>query len=229
MAISFENIVEYAIKQGKVPRQEKRVLESLLEEVKGSPKDFMKMMKFATEMACKSLPPDVRKRIEGLLEIFASIATVGERSMPSLASVYFSPGDDCPRAICALFQSVLKTVDICVFTITDDNLTREIEKAHRRGIKIRIVTDDEKSEDLGSDIKALRRVGIPVIMDDGPSHMHNKFAIFDKKVVVTGSYNWTRNASSQNQENIVISNDPRLVEPFVREFEKLFRTLRKKA
>ena len=41
-------------------------------------------------------------------------------------------------------------------------------------------------------------------MDDNKSfHMHNKFAIIDKFVLLTGSFNWTEQAVYGNQENLI--------------------------
>ena len=52
--------------------------------------------------------------------------------------------------------------------------------------------------------------------------MHHKFAVFDHSQVITGSYNWTRSAAEHNRENLVISHDPQLVEPYQRAFERLW-------
>lgn len=41
--------------------------------------------------------------------------------------------------------------------------------------------------------------------------MHHKFAIVDKCLVLNGSFNWTRQAVLQNQENCVVTDEPRLV------------------
>ena len=45
---------------------------------------------------------------------------------------------------------------------------------------------------------------------------------FDRRLLVTGSYNWTRSAARNNLENIAITDDPRLVEPYRDEFERLW-------
>jgi len=65
-------------------------------------------------------------------------------------------------------------------------------------------------------------MGIPVVMDNATSHMHHKFVVVDGKVLLTGSFNWTRSASEQNQENVLITSDPRLVAPFATEFDRLW-------
>jgi phosphatidylserine/phosphatidylglycerophosphate/cardiolipin synthase-like enzyme len=89
-----------------------------------------------------------------------------------------------------------------------------------------VITDDEKSHDLGSDIDKLQMVGIPCKMDSGnAAHMHHKFALFDGLRLMTGSFNWTRSASEQNEENLIVTPDPVLVNAFSNRFEQLWAKL----
>jgi cardiolipin hydrolase len=90
---------------------------------------------------------------------------------------------------------------------------------------VRVITDDEKALDLGSDVTALARAGVPVRTDPSPAHMHHKFAVFDRERLLTGSYNWTRGAARDNGENIIVTADPRLIERFARYFERLWESL----
>ena len=52
--------------------------------------------------------------------------------------------------------------------------------------------------------------------------MHHKFAIFDKKLLNNGSFNWTRSASMKNEENIMVLHEPSLIGSFVSSFEELW-------
>jgi mitochondrial cardiolipin hydrolase len=139
-----------------------------------------------------------------------------------MAEAWFSPHDDCPGRIINLFAEARSSVDVCVFTITDDRVSDSILAAHCEGIRIRIITDDDKAHDLGSDIDRLAAAGIPVRIDHSPFHMHHKFAIFDGRILLQGSFNWTRGAARDNQEDLVVTDDPRLVTAFGREFERLW-------
>ena len=150
-------------------------------------------------------------------------ASAGDRG--SRADVYFSPGEDCLNALIRALDEVTKTVDICVFTITDNRVSRRILAAHSRGVTVRIITDDDKSEDRGSDVDDLARQGIAVRCDNSPHHMHHKFAVFDRTTVATGSYNWTRSAAEHNRENLLISDDARIVAPYLRAFDELWAEL----
>jgi len=138
--------------------------------------------------------------------------------------VFFSPGDDCLNHIIDLINEACTHLDICVFTISDDRITRAIVDAMKNGVEIRIITDNFKVSDTGSDIEGLGLVGITVKLDTTDNHMHHKFFVVDKKLVLTGSYNWTRSAALYNQENVISTDDEFVVEKFLNEFEKLWLT-----
>jgi phosphatidylserine/phosphatidylglycerophosphate/cardiolipin synthase-like enzyme len=80
-------------------------------------------------------------------------------------------------------------------------------------------------ESDGSALRKLRSAGIAIrsLGVVKQSLMHNKFAIFDGRVVATGSYNWTQSAERANYENLVLLDDPEVVARFEREFQRLWR------
>ena len=62
-----------------------------------------------------------------------------------------------------------------------------------RGVAVRVITDDDKSYDPGSDADRLRAAGIPCKMAVGTAaQMHRKFARFDGRRPMTGSVRRTR-------------------------------------
>jgi phosphatidylserine/phosphatidylglycerophosphate/cardiolipin synthase-like enzyme len=72
----------------------------------------------------------------------------------------------------------------------------------------------------------LQALGIPCKMDIGqPAHMHHKFALFDGTRLMMGSFNWTRSASEQNEENLIVTPDATLVSAFATRFETLWRRM----
>jgi mitochondrial cardiolipin hydrolase len=141
---------------------------------------------------------------------------------PVEAQAYFAPGDDCLRKLRELCLGAKRTIDVCVYTISDDRLCVALIDAHRRGVMVRILSDDEKIHDAGSDVLRLRDFGLDVRVDDSQFHMHHKFALFDCRRLATGSFNWTRNASVGNEENLLVTDDARLVRAFAERFERLW-------
>lgn len=134
----------------------------------------------------------------------------------------FSPGQTCRERIRSLFRHARHSADACVFTITDNAITEAIVAAHQRGVRVRIISDDLKANDRGSDIEVLERCGIPVRIDRTRHHMHHKFAIFDNERLLTGSYNWTVSAVRYNEENLIVTDDGRLVGEFQQVFNDLW-------
>lgn len=141
------------------------------------------------------------------------------------AQAYFSPGTDCLNAILGQLRSSRDSVDICVFTLSDDRISHEVLAAHRRGVQLRLITDNDKAFDRGSDIDGLRQAGVNIRIDRTPAHMHHKYALFDHRWLLNGSYNWTRSACEHNEENLVLSNDPGLLRQFHAAFESLWASL----
>ncbi|MCP5104947.1 MAG: DUF1669 domain-containing protein [bacterium] len=138
------------------------------------------------------------------------------------SAVYFSPGEKCRQVIVEQLNNALSSVDICVYTISDDFISDEILKCRDRKVNIRIISDDDKVDDLGSDVYAMAAAGIETRIDNSRHHMHHKFAVFDNKRVLTGSYNWTRSAAKHNQENILLTDDKQTVAAYSEEFNKLW-------
>ncbi|GAJ21443.1 unnamed protein product, partial [marine sediment metagenome] len=52
--------------------------------------------------------------------------------------------------------------------------------------------------------------------------MHHKFAIIDNRLLLTGSYNWTFSAYNRNDENLMIIDDPEIIEIFQNQFVNLW-------
>lgn len=150
---------------------------------------------------------------------------IGDRDEKSGSRVYFSPGNRCKDAIIAQIDGARKTLDICVFTISDDDISRRIISRHQLGTRVRIITDNEKLHDKGSDIEKLAQAGIQVRVDRSEYHMHHKYAVVDQRLAITGSYNWTRSAAKYNEENILLTEEASVVKSYQDGFDKMWRKM----
>ena len=200
------------------------------------------------ESACETDPADLRRRafraaraafeqaggpprldvldwLEAVMKVIEGRGGGAASGGSDVAEAYFSPGEECRNRIARLLDAARKTADVCVFTITDDRIANPILEAHHRGVAVRVISDDDKSGDEGSDIGRFRSAGIAVRVDRTEFHMHHKFALFDGDLLLTGSYNWTRGAALYNDENLIVTNDRRLVAPFCQTFERIWKRL----
>lgn len=142
-----------------------------------------------------------------------------------LHKVYFSPGFDIIDNLLSQIEQSRETLSLCVFTITDSRLADIIIDRQRHGVKVRIITDDQKMYDHGSEIDRLEQKGIAVKTDRSRYHMHNKFGIIDQRIAFTGSFNWTYTASKHNQENLLITTNYDIVNQYEAEFERLWKIM----
>ena len=169
-----------------------------------------------------------RLLLEWLRELVRVVDSQRPRTQEGVScQALFSPGTACLERLVAMIHGTRRSLDACVYTITDDRITRPLLEAHDRGVKVRVITEDSKALDVGSDISRIEAAGVPVEDDDAPSLMHHKFAIFDGVSLATGSYNWTRSAASSNQENLIVTSHPPLVRDFAAEFERLWEAFRR--
>lgn len=182
---------------------------------------YMRNRAFALVRELIQNPEDAMPALKWLEQV---IKTLEVRCSPirGHSSAHFSPGESCRQRIRDLCRQARESVDVCVYTISDNQLSDELIAVHRRGIAVRIISDSEKRFDAGSDILHLVEQGVPLRIDNSPFHMHHKFALFDGRLLLNGSFNWTRSASTSNEENLLVTDDPHLVAEYRREFDKLW-------
>jgi len=221
----LEEIFARTLDDRRLSRGERRVLQELVTEEDLPVKERLRYYRRAFAVAHGQLAdPRDRALLEWLEDVAKALFGAPRGARPQVAEACFAPGEACARRLVSLCDEAVHSLEICVFTITHDVLANAILRAYRRGVTVRILSDNKKAFDEGSDIFHLSEQGVPVRMDDSPDHMHHKFALFDRRVVVTGSYNWTLSASRHNRENIAVSDDQRLVAPYAAEFERLWET-----
>jgi phosphatidylserine/phosphatidylglycerophosphate/cardiolipin synthase-like enzyme len=138
---------------------------------------------------------------EGIKEV-GNVVAVPLQVEPTVSwkKVYFTPGPDCENNIISRLSNA-KTIDIAVYSITNENIVNAIIAAHKRGAKVRVMTDKVQAAGRHSRVKELIDAGVPVRFNVGHRLMHNKFAIFDGREMKTGSFNWTHSATHKNSED----------------------------
>ncbi|MEY3172170.1 MAG: hypothetical protein RLZZ436_83 [Planctomycetota bacterium] len=218
------------LRKSAVDRRLSREERQRLKEATGSlrPEDTGRLRNAAFELFRERITDSAQREQLGWLEEVIrvlSVSTPGAGEAAGVFEAWFSPQQNCPGRIRELVASTRRTLDICVFTITDDRLTAAVMDAHRRGVEVRIITDNDKAADLGSDADRLRECGVRLRIDRTQYHMHHKFAIFDRELLLNGSYNWTRGAAEQNEENFLILSHKPLLARYQEQFDTLWNSL----
>ncbi len=146
----------------------------------------------------------------------------------------FSPMGKCSNHIIRELRQAQKEILVAVFAFTSSEIAWALVQANQRGVKVRVVLDrefdkeSEYSKGPFMEEKGLRvrRVSGLSKGDKRRGSMHQKFAVIDNRVVLTGSYNWTASAENYNAENLLLFHD---AGPLADEYRKQFFRLWEKS
>jgi phosphatidylserine/phosphatidylglycerophosphate/cardiolipin synthase-like enzyme len=75
---------------------------------------------------------------------------------------------------------------------------------------VQVVLDKSQRTEKYSEADFLVNVGIPTKIDAQHAIAHNKIMIIDGATVITGSFNFTKNAEANNAENLLVIRSPEL-------------------
>ncbi|MFA6151998.1 MAG: phospholipase D-like domain-containing protein [Chitinophagaceae bacterium] len=121
--------------------------------------------------------------------------------------------------ILEVLDSAKVSITVAMAWFTNDVLFDKLKEKIAEGIDVKVaVFDDGINKKHGVDIDQLPHFKI---RGSRGGLMHNKFCVVDNQTVITGSYNWSTNAETRNDENITIQKDPELATKFSVEFRAL--------
>lgn len=124
------------------------------------------------------------------------------------------------RLLAADIDNAQSSVDVAAYELNLQSITDALVRAHRRGVRVRMVTDSDNIE--LDHPRELIEASIPVVGDGRSATMHNKFAVLDGFVTWTGSWNLTDNGTYRNNNNAIRIVSERLAQNYVQEFEEMF-------
>jgi len=139
------------------------------------------------------------------------------------SEAYFCPEDDCEGKLVELIDSSKKSIYCAVYDIGLGEVSDSLISAKDKNINVNIVTDYGESAKKLSKVGVLKSAGIPVITNpDNKSYMHNKFCVFDGKIVLVGSMNFTLNDVYKNNNNYLVIEDEDLADAFTEKINYFF-------
>jgi phosphatidylserine/phosphatidylglycerophosphate/cardiolipin synthase-like enzyme len=134
---------------------------------------------------------------------------------------YFAPEDQVQEAIIGEIETAQSEIDVMAFSFTSVEIAKAMAVRIEKGVKVRAVFDQRQAGTGHSQDDYLAKRGASVRLDSNPYAMHNKVIVIDVKTVITGSYNFTKSADTQNDENVLIIHSPNVSATYMREFESL--------
>ena len=135
---------------------------------------------------------------------------------------YFAPEDQVASKIVARLKKAQKSIVFMAFSFTDDDIGEAVLSRAKAGVKVRGVFERTGSETEYSEYGRMKRAKLDVLQDGNPYLMHHKVFIVDETTVIVGSFNFSKNAEEENDENLLIIDDAALAQAFLAEFERVY-------
>ncbi|MFH1751698.1 MAG: phospholipase D family protein [archaeon] len=142
------------------------------------------------------------------------------------SQAFFCPEDSCANQLIQAFNSADENIDIAIYSFTHERIYNALIQAKQRGVNIRVVLDFQQSQTQYSVKDFLIENNVDLRIDNKPGLMHNKFAVIDNSIVFTGSFNYSLNGDTRNDENLVLLTEPSTIQAFALEFEEIWNESR---
>jgi phosphatidylserine/phosphatidylglycerophosphate/cardiolipin synthase-like enzyme len=134
---------------------------------------------------------------------------------------YFSPEDGVADKIASRLALAQQSIHFLAFSFTNDVIGSAMRVRAKAGVSVVGVFEKTGSETQYSEYGKMRKAKLDVLQDGNPYVMHHKVIIIDGHTVIFGSFNFSDNADTDNDENLLIVDDPTLAQAFEAEFQRV--------
>jgi phosphatidylserine/phosphatidylglycerophosphate/cardiolipin synthase-like enzyme len=140
----------------------------------------------------------------------------------SRVEVYFSPEDGVAKYVLQRLAAAKRSIHFMTFSYTSSAIADAMVAQAQTGLRVRGVFERQNAGGTGSAFSRLRQGDVDVLEDGNCYILHHKVIVIDARTVITGSYNFTNSAERDNDENLMIVDDPALARTYLDEFERVY-------
>jgi phosphatidylserine/phosphatidylglycerophosphate/cardiolipin synthase-like enzyme len=134
--------------------------------------------------------------------------------------VYFTSSDSPTAAIIETLDNAKESVYVQAYSFTSATIAAALKRAHDRAVAVKVILDKSQVSEKYSSATFLKRAGISVWIDSKHAIAHNKVMVVDGHIVITGSFNFTKNAEERNAENLLVINDEHIANQYLANWRK---------
>lgn len=149
---------------------------------------------------------------------------------------WFASEQKLVPVIVARLQAARSSIAFMTFSFTLDEVAAVLRERAATGVGVWGVFETTGSETQFSEYSKLRSLKPPtagppypgcksgpaVVQDAAPILMHHKVFVIDERTVLFGSFNYTSNAAEDNDEALLIVDDPAMARLFLEEFCRVY-------
>jgi phosphatidylserine/phosphatidylglycerophosphate/cardiolipin synthase-like enzyme len=145
-------------------------------------------------------------------------STTPKSALPETAkkySVFFSPKGGCTQAIVDLIGSAKSEILVQAYSFTSKPIAAALVAKSKSGVTVEVIADSSDVGTPGLGLLTGAAGMVPTWIDSKHAIAHNKILIADRKIIETGSFNYTLQAETSNAENCLIIHDAALAKAYV--------------
>lgn len=139
-------------------------------------------------------------------------------------SIYFSPKNNTVSPLLKEIRSAKKSIHFMAFSFTHDALGDAMRDRFKSDIEVQGVFEKRQIDERYTEYNVMKDAGLQVVQDKNRGAMHHKVIVIDGETVITGSYNFSKNAETRNRENLlIIKGNNEIAEAYLGEFKRIVR------
>ncbi len=157
--------------------------------------------------------------------VFAT-TTASAQPPTDLVEYCFSPGGNCSSLVVKWIDRANSSVHVLIYSFTLDAISTALIAAKNRGVEVKVVMERSNANEKGAEYQMLKNAGVDIRLDMNSGLMHDKAAIIDGHIILTGSYNYSAAADTSNNENLVVIDSLRWASAFESQFQLIYSQAR---
>lgn len=135
---------------------------------------------------------------------------------------FITNGTEIKRRIISEINTAKQCIYVAMAYFTDRDIAMAIVEAKNRNVTVDIIlSSNAQNESVKLMLKGAAISVHAFEIGDARGIMHHKFSLIDNRISINGSYNYSLNASTNNVENITVSDDLTTYSQMQSEFERL--------
>lgn len=135
---------------------------------------------------------------------------------------FFSTHDKVDEKLIAAVNRARRSIKFLAFSFTHDGVAAAIARRAGEGVAVMGVFESRQNSRYSEFNRLASVPNVEVLLDGNRYNMHHKVMIIDDELVVTGSYNFSASATSDNDENVVFIHSSRVARQFDAEFQRVW-------
>jgi phospholipase D len=169
-----------------------------------------------------STPTPATSTVTTTIQTQVTAASARTVQSQDILSVCFSPGGGCADVVVYWIGRANSSIHILIYSFTLDSIGNALitAKQNKPGLDIRIVWDASASSEAGSEYQKLLNAGFNIHVDHRSGLLHDKVAIIDSHIILTGSFNWSNAANHTNGENLIVIDNPSWASAYEQNFQE---------